>query len=571
MARLVSSLLLAPFLVLSLGAFVGPTDPDGCADAGSDDQLTCQVEDDDSSGLVQLKQHKAVQRSSSKLQNRHSSEGSKEVYTNTAFIISEKGINFVITQAEPILSEMLNGTVVLDKKIVDIAKDLGISAELSNVTLHEVVHAPLVQILVNFTDGGGLHARIFVDIALKGGMSVSSPSAAGDLNIGTKATIDVGLYLSVENETFSVTASSVDVHDLVLTPSVNIRCTSKSFANFIPCAALEALNNGLPSQLVDMMQQVITGMLNPIITGAIGKLNSALADMPTQLPIPGNNSLALKFTPTSVSQFEDSKYVSMQVLLVNAENPVIPEEMRPTPGEAENIFKSSMFGLALTSNVPESILNTVYSDGSLVYVVEPSMLPADSPIHLDTNSLSALFYAPWLKAYYVTTCPPWSPCPVEAKVQSSAPPTLQFTDPVQFILPVSIDFMALYDGKKDFMWRVNTSLRVGAKASIVAGDSSCQHHVKVELDQFVLDWIEVTKTQEDSWVSFDFALNHALEFLCNSVLLPIAQAALAEAAIPLNPITLGNSTFALNATDIQAMFGLLEFKTDVMLAEHCAK
>ena len=92
--------------------------------------------------------------------------------------------------------------------------------------------------------------------------------------------------------------------------------------------------------------------------------------------------------------------------------------------------------------------------------------------------------------------------------------------------------------------------------------------MKASLESLEVSWIDVTKTQDDSWVATALSINIFLPLLMNGPLKNEINKYLEE-GMKLQPMHVGHSTYALANSSITPAVGKLILATDILLEEYC--
>jgi len=496
----------------------------------------------------------------------HSELVSANSKPNAAAFVSGKGLDFAVEVATPFvssaLSKALTNLTLAESMALPIPPEaMGLKLELQNVSLDG---SPKVAIIPKFTKEGAL-VSVSVDLKASASVSVPNPSSTGTISIGFAGVIEAGFAADVKDHKLhfstykvSVSTSNVDIH-------LAIVCKRRSFFDFATCTVIEAMNGEVPSFLVDMLKSTITGVVEDTLKQAINEdLSKDFAEMPMSLPIPdfGHGArLQVNFMPVSISGNEVEKAATMQILTVDTKT----NRTFPVPGmnllHEDSEFNQSMLGVSFSQSTVNSLFWSVYQMGALRYTILPSMLPSNTLLGLDTNAISALFYAPWLKMSYAWSCPWWKPCPIQMTLASSEAPEIHLeSDVLLLTVPVMMDFSVNVSGRLDFLWRVSTTLSTGAQMAISTNDEDACADQKLEfkVSSFKVDWLDVTKTADDSWVSVAYTLNAALKEVLNKQISTVLSDGTAQ-GIPLKGLPIGSTTLKAHNTFIFIENGVFKF------------
>jgi len=488
---------------------------------------------------------------------------------NAAGFVTEKGVDFGVETSTPFLIEAISNRTIVEEQNIEISSSLGLTMKLTNM---KVVGAPKIEMDVNL-DGTGIAVMVHVDLDTTAGVSIPSPQSTGSMGVKFKGAIGLTLDIGMKDGKLTFHASQYTVTADEMTVSFSWKCKRNSFFDYASCLFIEGLNGQVPSFLVDMFKGMIQDTLEGEIQKAINDdLSEDFAKMPMALPIPDfgqGHRLQVNFTPVSIHQSHSMKTTTMQLLVVDLES----DKTYPVPGinlsSEEGTFNQSMLGLAFSASPINSLFWAVYETGALSYTVLPSMLPKNSVIGLDTNAISALFWAPWLKMMYSLTCPFWKPCPIQLTITAADAPEIHLQGDVLLHVPVMMDFSVMYDNKTDFLWRLETTLKAGASVSIEGNKSVCgDESLQLGLSDFSLDWMDVTKTQEDSWVSLAYSLNLAVTSLLDDLLVPELKDRISQ-GVPLKPMNIGSTSLQLDESDLNVGHGAFKFRTNIIKERQC--
>ena len=148
-------------------------------------------------------------------------------------------------------------------------------------------------------------------------------------------------------------------------------------------------------------------------------------------------------------------------------------------------------------------------------------------------------------------------------------PYVEMKEDFKIHLELSVDFHLLppNSSSSEFLWRINLTAGATVLPSVVKR-SNCQQLVKATLESLEVSWIDVTKTQDDSWVATALSINIFLPLLLNGPLKNEINKYLEE-GMKLQPMHVGHSTYALANSSITPAVGELILATDILLEEYC--
>lgn len=480
------------------------------------------------------------------------------------------GLNFALAQSKAFVAMKIIEAPLIPKQSVSLG--FGITCGLGAVS---ALHAPVID----FTGAQWTEAGLEVDaeirnLSAKGSLRVSKPESEGEVHLHGGGLFRMGISTAVDEGHLVVRVVNMEAKRMDLAPSIGISCLHQDVWNSIPCGIIGALSGQVPKWLVDTFMFFFDSNIEQMLKAIIEyKLNANLAGIPTQFPLSFQNQrspkcLELAFHMLGLSDAEDVKAASFQALAINTCD---KKDRFPVPGLVPPgyVANSSMFSLAVSGSVPNSILFELHENLMLSHLILPSDLPADSALGLDTNSLALAFYCPWLSSKYAFRCPVWSPCGVEALIQTAGVPHVEMQEELRIHVPLSVDFRLQKDNKtsnfSEFLWRINLTAHAAFDTSI--DGAGCQQLLTGHLASLEVSWIDVTKTQDNSWVATALSLNilmplllKPLEDMINSHL---------SRGVPLKTLPVGQSSYALSNSVVRFAVGKLILSTDVMLAEEC--
>eukprot|EP00438_Fugacium_kawagutii_P018646 Skav235466 [mRNA] locus=scaffold1451:107786:111679:+ [translate_table: standard] len=384
----------------------------------------------------------------------------------------------------------------------------------------------------------------------------------------------LGLSIAVDDSgRLAVKVVKLHALNIDLAPAIGISCVSTDLWNSIPCGIIWALQGEVPGWLVDSLVFLFESKIEDLLKGIIEfKLNMNLHSIPTDFPLAfqtKSSCLKLGFTMLGLSDSQDVKMASVRALAHNtcSNRPPFPVPGLVPPGNVN----SSMFSLAVSGSVPNSILYEVHQDLLFTHTVYPEDLPNGSALGLDTNSMALAFYCPWLSTQYAFQCPLWSPCGVSATIQTSGPPYVDMAKELKIELPLSVDFHVLDSNEtsnnSEFLWRINLTAHAAFIPAL--GGTGCNQTLQGTLSSLDVSWIDVTKTQDDSWVATALSINIFLPLLLNPLVSKINERL--ALGIPLKPLPVGDSLYSLSNTSLILSLGKLTLTTDVLLTENCTE
>lgn len=482
------------------------------------------------------------------------------------------GLNFALAQSKDFVAKKIIEAPLIPGHTVSLG--FGINLGLGDVS---ALHAPVID----FSGATWTEAGLEVDaeirnLSAKGSLRVSAPESEGEVHLHGGGLFRMGISTAVDEGHLVVRVVKMDAKRMDLAPTIGISCVHQDVWNSIPCGIIGALSGQVPKWLVDTFMFFFDSNIEQMLKAIIEyKLNANLAGIPTQFPLSFQNQrspkcLELAFHMLGLSDSDDVKAASFQVLAINT---CVKKDRFAVPGLVPPgyVANSAMFSLAVSGSVPNSILFELHESLMLTHLVLPSDLPADSALGLDTNSLALAFYCPWLSTKYAFKCPVWSPCGVEALIQTAGVPHVEMQEELRIHVPLSVDFRLQKDNKtsdfSEFLWRINLIAHAAFDTSI--DGAGCQQLLTGHLASLDVSWIDVTKTQDDSWVATALSLNilmplllKPLENMINSHL---------SRGVPLKPLPVGHSSYALANSVVRFAVGKLILSTDVLLAEECHK
>lgn len=479
------------------------------------------------------------------------------------------GLNFALNQS----TEWIAMKIISEPLMPSHTVSLGFGINLGMGSIYGL-QPPLIHFSDPRWTEAGLEVSVeILNLSAKGTLQVSAPESQGELHLHFGGQFRLGVSTAVDDGRLVQRVVKLNAERLDLTPTIAISCVHTDVWNSIPCGIISALQGEVPGWLVDSLIFFFESSIEEVLKAIVEyKLNENLAsiphDFPLQLQHQASTCLLLDFKLLGVSDSTDVKSANLQALAINS---CKNGEPFPVPGiipPGQPLANRSMFSLAFSGSVPNSILSVLYGEFYLTHTVYPEDLPSDSPLGLDTNSLALAFYCPWLSTKYAFECPMWSPCGVSATIQSSAMPYVEMKEDFKIHLELSVDFHLLppNSSSSEFLWRINLTAGATVLPSVVG--SNCQQLVKATLESLEVSWIDVTKTQDDSWVATALSINIFLPLLLNGPLKNEINKYLEE-GMKLQPMHVGHSTYALANSSITPAVGELILATDILLEEYC--
>ena len=484
--------------------------------------------------------------------------------SNAELWATYNGLSFMLNQSRDFVAHKIVQAPLMGRQTVSV---VGINLEMGDLVATSVPH---IRFTEPFWTEAGVRVNVEVTgLAAKASLKVSAPESEGELLVGADGLFHGSYNLAVVDKRMTIGISSLVAPDLHVQPTLELSCVSPGFWSSVPCALISALNGNVPSWLVDTILFFTKSHVEQIIQEIVEqKLDANLRTLPDKLPVlsSGESHVQLAFTPLGMFQSYDLKAASYQVL---AEEVPHSEDEFPVPGLLlQNHSTATMFAMAFSGSVPNSLLSALHNTGTLSHTIYPQDLPNSSLLGLDTLSLELAFYCPWLATVYAFECPFWNPCPVSATVQTSSRPIVDLSDGINLTIPLSVDFELLSENSsRTFLWRVNTT----ASAIVhpfMEHAGPCDQLLKAKLTTLEASWFDVTKSKDDSWVATALSINLFLPMLLNGPLLDHVNAHLEE-GIPLKPVPFGGFSYALSNSSIEASSGRIVMSSNVWLPERC--
>ncbi|CAK9011078.1 Uncharacterized protein SCF082_LOCUS10939 [Durusdinium trenchii] len=479
------------------------------------------------------------------------------------------GLNFALNQSKDFVARKIVAAPLIPGQTVSLG--FGI-----NLVIGDVLAKNLPTL--NFSNAIWTEAGLEVDVEIHnltaaGTLHVTAPESTGAIEVTAGGTFRLGLSTAVVNGSLSVGVMKLSALRVDLDKSVSIGCVEWTVWNSIPCGIISALHGQVPGWLVDSLIYWFQSTIEETLKGIVEyKLNENLRSIPQKFPMALRNRppcLQVAFSLLGISHSTEVKSASLEAL---AENTCENGPKFPVPGLIlPEIINTSMFSLSVSGSVPNSIIDVLHDSRALKHTVYPKDIPEDSMLGLNTNALSAAFYCPWLTTKYAFECPFWRPCGVSALIQSAGLPQVTMQEQLKIHIPLSVDFHLLEDQttkakNSTFLWRINLTADTVLAPSIAG--TRCDQMLLAKLDSLSASWIDVTKTQDDSWVATALSINIFLPMLLNGPLLGQINSYLKE-GVPLKALKVGSSTIALSTSTLIATVGRLTLATDVLLAEDC--
>ena len=489
---------------------------------------------------------------------------------NTHVQASLSGLNFALDQSKDFVAQKIVEGPLIPGNVVSLG--FGINLEIGTVWPKAIPD-------LSFSNGTWTEGGVQVDVEIQelvaeGSLKVSTPYSTGSLQLRGAAGFRLGLSTGV-NGSFSVRVVKLNPLHIDLTPTISLSCAQEPDAwTALPCSIISALQGDVPGWLVDSMLFLFDSQVQTALKAIIElKLNENLHSIPTRFPLRLQNAastcLELDFRLLGLSHSTAVKTASFEVLATDTCTDSAPF---PVPGlTAEYADNMSMFSLTVSGSVPNSVFKALDSRHVLHHVIYPEDVPGNTILGLNSNALSIAFYCPWLLTKYAFDCPAWRPCNVSATVRAVLPEVELLGEALKVHIPLSVDFNLLgniTNGSK-FLWRINATATASILPSITAtSPSGCDQVLHATFESLEVTWIDVTKTQDDSWVATALTINVFLSPLLDTVLLGEINKYLAE-GIPLRPMKVGETSYALKDSSFITSKGKLTLSTDVVLAEDC--
>ncbi|CAE6911455.1 unnamed protein product [Symbiodinium natans] len=485
--------------------------------------------------------------------------------SNAELWATYSGLDFMLNQSKDFVAHKIVQAPLMAGQTV--SAGFGISLQIGHLIATTV---PAIQFISPVWTEAGVRVSVEVTgLQAKADLKVSSPESEGELLVNIDGLFEGNYNIAVVDERITVGVGSLVTRNLHVQPKLELSCVSPGFWSSVPCAAISALNGNVPGWLVDTILFFTRSHVEELLQNIIEqKLDANLRSLPDKLQVFSSNAtnVQLAFTPLGILQSYDLKAASYHVL---AEGVPQSDEEFPVPGLLlQNHSTTSMFAMAFSSSVPNSLFAVLHDSGVLSHTIFPQDLPNNSMFGLDTFSLELAFYCPWLKTVYAFECPFWQPCPVSATIQTSARPVIDLSDGLSLTIPLSVDFHLLKEASEPtFLWRLNTTATGTLQPSMVHL-GPCDQLLKATLEELHTSWFEVTKSKDDSWVATALSINLFLPMLINGPLLDQINAHLDE-GIPLKPIAFGGSRYALSNSSVNASSGRFILSSNVWLADSC--
>ena len=497
--------------------------------------------------------------------------GPKDLLPPNAIVqATHLGLNFALDQSTEWIAMKIIAEPLMPSHTVSLG--FGINLGMGNIN---GLYPPLIHFSDPQWTEAGLEVSVEVlNLSAKGTLEVSAPESEGEVHLHFGGQFRLGVSTAVDDGRLVQRVVKLNAERLDLTPTIAISCLHTDIWNSIPCGIISALQGEVPGWLVDSLIFFFESSIEEVLKAIVEyKLNENLATIPHDFPLQfqhqASTCLLLHFSLLGVSDSTDVKSSNLQALAINS---CKNGERFPVPGLVPpgTLANHSMFSLAFSGSVPNSILSVLHGEHYLTHTVYPEDLSSDSPLGLDTNSLALAFYCPWLSTKYAFECPMWSPCRVSATIQSSAMPYVEMKEDFKLNLELSVDFHLLPPNSSslssEFLWRINLTASATVLPSVVG--SKCQQLMKASLESLEVSWIDVTKTQDDSWVATALSINIFLPLLMNGPLKDEINKYLEE-GMKLQPMHVGHSTYALANSSITPAVGKLILATDILLEEYC--
>ena len=485
--------------------------------------------------------------------------------SNAELWATYSGLDFILSQSNDFVARKIVEKPLMTHQAVGA---FGITLEMSDLIATSV---PTVRFVNPVWTEAGVKVNIeLTDLEAKAYLNVSSPEAFGQLSVKAAGLFEGSFNIAVVDKHIKVGVSSLVAPDLHLQPTLDVSCVNPGFWSSVPCAIISHLSGHVPSWLVDTILYFTQSHVEEILEQVIDeKLDADLHALPSRLQVVSSDhaNVQFAFRPLGMFQSDDLKAASYQVL---AEEVPRAEEAFPVPGLIlQNHSTSTMFAMAFSRSVPNSLFAILHDSGTLTHTFYPEDVPDSSPLGLDTFSLELAFYCPWLATIYALECPLWSPCPVSATIQTSGRPFVELSHGVNLSIPLSVDFRLLIDNSSEstFLWRVNTTAS-GILQPSMTHNGPCDQLLKARLTELHATWFDVTKSMDDSWVATALSINLFLPMLLNGPLLDKINAHFDE-GIRLKPIHFGGSQYALSNSFVEASSGRIVLSSDVWLPEKC--
>ena len=477
------------------------------------------------------------------------------------------GLDFMLSQSKDFVAHKIVQSPLMRKQTVNIA--FGISLEIGDLLATSL---PSVSFVSPVWTQAGVQVGVEVKgLLAKASLKVSAPESKGELLVKVDGTFHGNYNIAVVDKRITVGVGSLVTPKLHVQPTLELSCVSPGFWSSVPCAAISALNGDVPGWLVDTILFFTRSHVEQLLQDIIEqKLDANLRTLPNRIQILSSREaqVQLTLTPLGMLQSLDFKAASYHILAEKSPE-ALPEEIS-VPGLAlENHSNTTMFAMALSKSVPNSLLAVLHESGALSHTVFPQDLPNNSLFALDTLSLELAFYCPWLATMYAFDCPFWKPCAVSATIQTSGRPVVELSDGLNLTIPLSVDFHLLdtVSNNSSFLWRVNTTASSILQPFMVHL-APCDQLFKARIEALHASWFDVTKTKDDSWVATALSINLFLPMLLNGPFLDKINEYLGE-GIPLKPISFGGSYYALSNSSVEVSSGRIVLSSNVWLAERC--
>jgi len=477
------------------------------------------------------------------------------------------GLDFMLSQSRDFVAHKIVQSPLMRGQTVNIA--FGISLEIGDLLATSL---PSISFVSPVWTQAGVQVGVEVKgLLAKASLNVSSPESTGELLVKVDGTFHGNYNIAVVDKRITVGVGSLVTPTLHVQPTLELSCVSPGFWSSVPCAAISALNGDVPGWLVDTILFFTRSHVEQLLQDIIEqKLDANLRTLPNRMQILSSREaqVQLAFTPLGMLQSLDFKAASYHILAEKAPE-ALPEEIF-VPGLAlQNHSTGTMFAMALSKSVPNSLLAVLHESGALRHTVFPQDLPNNSLFGLDTVSLELAFYCPWLATMYAFDCPFWKPCAVSATIQTSGRPVVELSDGLNLTIPLSVDFHLLdtVSDNSSFLWRVNTTASSILQPFMVHL-APCNQLFKARIEALHASWFDVTKTKDDSWVATALSINLFLPMLLNGPFLDKINEYLGE-GIPLKPVNFGGSHYALSNSSVEVSSGRIVLSSNVWLAERC--